>query len=136
MIGINTAVAGRGLGLAVPINSSTRRIIASLLADGRVQRAFLGVVSAPTPLPPTSPSVWVGARVYASSRLSRVAPRPRPGCWPATCCSSVAGQPVWTACTLQRLMFAEAIGKDLLITVWRRNSLVDVIARPVALPDA
>ena len=51
VVGINTAVAGWGLGLAVPINDTTRRILAALVADGRVRRAYLGVVSTPAPLP-------------------------------------------------------------------------------------
>src|SRR5690348_5597351 len=51
VVGINTAVAGWGLGLAVPINDTTRRIIGALIADGRVRRAYLGLVSTPAPLP-------------------------------------------------------------------------------------
>src|SRR6185437_12632234 len=52
VIGINTAVAGYGLGLAVPINSTTRQIISELTSNGRVRRAWLGVAGAPAPLPP------------------------------------------------------------------------------------
>ncbi|HEY1356672.1 MAG TPA: trypsin-like peptidase domain-containing protein, partial [Thermoleophilaceae bacterium] len=36
VVGINTAVAGVGLGLAVPINDATRRIISTLMKEGRV----------------------------------------------------------------------------------------------------
>ncbi len=51
VVGINTAVAGVGLGLAVPVNRTTRRIIAALMRDGKVRRAYLGLVSVPAPLP-------------------------------------------------------------------------------------
>src|SRR5208282_4659841 len=51
VVGINTAVAGIGLGLAVPVNATTRRIISALMRDGRVRRAYLGIVSVPAPLP-------------------------------------------------------------------------------------
>ena len=51
IVGINTAVAGVGLGLAVPINATTRKIIAALMRDGHVRRAYLGIVSVPAPLP-------------------------------------------------------------------------------------
>src|SRR5580692_3729092 len=51
VVGINTAVAGVGLGLAVPVNATTRRIISALMKDGRVRRAYLGLVSTPAPLP-------------------------------------------------------------------------------------
>src|SRR4030095_2953157 len=57
VVGINTAVAGVGLGLAVPINSTTRRIIGTLMREGRVRRAYLGLVNTPAPLPaPLAPA--------------------------------------------------------------------------------
>jgi S1-C subfamily serine protease len=52
VVGINTAVAGVGLGLAVPINTATRRIVAALMAEGRFRRAYLGIAGGPRPLPP------------------------------------------------------------------------------------
>src|SRR5919197_30690 len=56
VVGINTAVVGpgfgQGLGLAVPINEAARRIVAALMRDGRVRRAFLGIAGGPRPLPP------------------------------------------------------------------------------------
>src|SRR4029077_2439475 len=52
VIGINTAVAGVGLGLAVPINATTRRIIYALLHEGKVRRGYLGVAGAERPLKP------------------------------------------------------------------------------------
>src|SRR5271154_6563578 len=51
VIGINTAVAGVGLGMAVPVNNTTRRIISALMADGRVRRAYLGLAMMPGPVP-------------------------------------------------------------------------------------
>ena len=51
MVGINTAVAGVGLGMAVPVNDTTRRIISALMRDGRVRRAYLGLVMMPGPVP-------------------------------------------------------------------------------------
>src|SRR4249920_2070095 len=44
VVGINTAVAGVGLGMAVPVNATTRRIISTLMRDGKVRRAYLGLV--------------------------------------------------------------------------------------------
>src|SRR6202035_3844768 len=52
VVGINTAVAGVGLGLAVPINSTTRGLVAALMSEGRVRRAYLGLAGGPRPLPP------------------------------------------------------------------------------------
>src|SRR3954462_14875374 len=52
VIGINTAVAGIGLGLAVPINEATRRVIGALMTEGRGRRAYPGTAGGPPPLPP------------------------------------------------------------------------------------
>src|SRR6185312_2468585 len=52
VVGINTAVAGVGLGLAVPVNDTTQRIIGALMTTGRVRRAWLGIAGAQAPLPP------------------------------------------------------------------------------------
>src|SRR6266550_2520768 len=52
VVGINTAVAGVGLGLAVPINDTTRRIVHALMTDGAVRRAYLGIAGGSRPLPP------------------------------------------------------------------------------------
>src|SRR6266540_2382592 len=52
VVGINTAVAGIGLGLAVPINDTTQQIVAQLMRDGRVRRAYIGVAGGPRPVPP------------------------------------------------------------------------------------
>ena len=38
VVGINTAVAGIGLGLAVPIDATTRPILGALMRDGRVKK--------------------------------------------------------------------------------------------------
>ena len=51
LVGVNTAVAGVGLGLAVPINDATRKLIGALMTQGRVRRAYLGVAGGPRPLP-------------------------------------------------------------------------------------
>src|SRR3954447_12355951 len=136
VVGINTAVAGTGLGLAVPVNDTTRRIIGTLVRDGRVRRAFLGLVSSPAPLPPVL-AERVGRR--EGLRIVEVvpgSPAARAGLFAGDVLLTVGGQPVSTAQSVQRLMFAEAIGKDLPITVWRRGALVDVLARPTELTAA
>jgi S1-C subfamily serine protease len=136
VVGINTAVAGTGLGLAVPVNDTTRRIIGTLVGEGRVRRAFLGLVSSPAPLPPA-----LAERLGRKEGLRIVevvpgSPAARAGLFAGDVLLTVGGQPVSTAQSVQRLMFAEAIGKDLPITVWRRGALVDVIARPTELSAA
>ncbi|QGF23465.1 S1C family serine protease [Raineyella fluvialis] len=133
VIGINTAVAGLGVGLAVPINATSRRIIASLMHDGRVRRAYLGLITSPAPLPPQ----WVertGRRT--ALRVVEVvpdSPAVSSGILPYDLVLAVQGRPLGDAQSLQRLLFEEAIGKRLEITVLRRGALVDTVVVPAEL---
>lgn len=136
VIGINTAVAGIGLGMAVPVNTTTRRIISTLMREGKVRRAYLGLVMVPAPL--SAP--WrermgrtTGLRV---AEVVPGGPADRAGLRPGDLLLSAAGHPVAAAQDLQRLMFADAIGKPLAITVMRNGALVDVIAEPSELVAA
>jgi S1-C subfamily serine protease len=137
VVGINTAVAGVGLGLAVPINDTTRRIVSALMHDGRVRRAYLGIAVAPAPVAP----VWrsrLGGRSTGLRVASVVAggPADRAGLRTGDLLLTADGHEVATAQDLQRLMFAEAIGRRLGITVMRNGALVDVIAEPAELVAA
>lgn len=137
VVGINTAVAGAGLGLAVPVNATTRRIVSTLMRDGRVRRAYLGVVVVPAPVAP----VWrpkLGGRATGLRVASVVsgAPADRAGLRSGDLLLTAGGHEVATAQDLQRLMFAEAIGHPLAVTVMRNGALVDVIAEPTELVAA
>jgi S1-C subfamily serine protease len=137
VVGINTAVAGTGLGLAVPVNATTRRIVSTLMRDGRVRRAYLGVAVVPAPVAP----VWrskLGGRETGLRVASVVpgGPGARAGLRVGDLLLTAGGQEVATAQDLQRLMFAEAIGRPLAVTVMRNGALVDVIAEPSELVAA
>ena len=82
VVGVNTAVAGIGLGLAVPINEATRRIIGALMSEGRVRRAYLGIVGGSRPLPPRFAAGPAMPAEWRSSRSSTAAPPTEPGCAP------------------------------------------------------
>ena len=137
VVGINTAVAGVGLGLAVPVNATTRRIMSALMREGRVRRAYLGLVVAPAPVAPA----WrprLGGR-HTGLRVASVVtggPADRAGLRPGDLLLTAGGHEVATAQDLQRLMFADAIGRPLAITVMRNGALVDVIAEPSELVAA
>jgi S1-C subfamily serine protease len=136
VVGINTAVAGVGLGMAVPVNGTTRRIISALMADGRVRRAYLGLAMVPGPVP----AAWrerLGRKTgLLIAQVVAGGPADTAGLRAGDLLLTVAGNPVAVSQDLQRLMFAEAIGRPLAITVMRNGALVDVIAEPSELVAA
>jgi S1-C subfamily serine protease len=136
MVGVNTAVAGIGLGLAVPINTTTTGLITTLMTRGRVRRAWLGIAGAQSPLPPAL-AEKVGRR--HGLRVAQVVPESpaaQAGLLRGDIVVAVGGEPVLTSTTIQRLMVEGAIGQRLEITVWRSGALVDVVALPRELIDS
>ncbi|MGK5558706.1 S1C family serine protease [Actinomadura kijaniata] len=133
VVGVNTAVAGIGLGLAVPVNATTRRIIAALMADGRVRRAYLGLVATPVPVPARLRDRLGQPHALRIEQVMPASPADRAGLRRGDLVLTAAGTPVHQAQSLQRLMFADAIGRPLAITVLRNDAMVDVIAEPVEL---
>ncbi|SOE03668.1 S1C family serine protease [Blastococcus haudaquaticus] len=133
VVGINTAVAGWGLGLAVPINDTSRRIVRALVADGRVRRAYLGLVSTPAPLPAPLAERTGRRRGLRIVDVVPGAPADRAGLKPGDLVLEAARRPVADAQSLQRLLFAEAIGHPLPMTVHRRGAMVDVVTLPAEL---
>ena len=133
VVGVNTAVAGIGLGLAVPINTTTRRIIDTLMVEGRVRRAYLGVVGVPAPLPDdiaerTGQNAGLRVREVVSG-----GPADRAGLRSGDLVLTVGRTRVSDAQGIQRQLFAEVIGTALPITVLRNGAMVDVYATPAEL---
>lgn len=135
VVGVNTAVAGVGLGLAVPINATTRRILDTLLQDGRVRRSFLGVAAAPSPLPPDLAGKLGRAHGIRLVHVEPGSPGERAGLRNGDLVVTVGGQPVDNAQALQRRLFAHVPGEPLPITTYRNGAMVDVIAHPALLRE-
>ena len=136
VVGVNTAVAGIGVGLAVPVNTTTRQIISTLMTHGRVRRAWLGIAGAQAPLPP--PLVdKLGRRT--GLRVAQVvagSPADAAGLRVGDVVLAVDGSDIATSTAIQQLMVEGAIGRRLEVTVWRNGALVDAIAVPRELTDA
>jgi serine protease Do len=130
VIGINTAVAGVGLGLAIPIGNTTRRIIASLLRNGRVRRAWLGIAGAHRPLPPRVARRLQRTGGIGVTEVVAGSPAAAAGLQPGDLILDVDGQAVTDAGDLQRLMLDEAIGRVLRVRVLRLGQLVELQAIP------
>ena len=130
MVGVNTAVAGIGVGLAVPINSTTREIIAALMSAGRVRRAWLGIAGVQVPLDPA-----LAARIGSPTGLqvagvSEGSPAAEAGLRRGDIVVELDKQTVVTTTAVQRLMVENAIDRRIEITVWRNGALVDVVLQP------
>ncbi len=111
VVGINTALAGIGLGLAVPINDATRAIISSLIREGRVRRAVFGAAVAPRPLP-RSMAGRIGRRAAVQvMQIVPGGPADRGGLVQGDLLVSLDGEPLGDATDLQRLMTSERIGR-------------------------
>jgi len=136
VVGINTAVAGVGLGMAVPINGTTRRIISALMRDGRVHRAYLGLVMIPGQVPASWRERLGRNTGLLVAQVLPGGPADRAGLRAGDLLLTVAGKPVAVAQDLQRQMFADAIGRPLPVTVMRNGALVDVIAEPTELTSS
>ena len=133
VVGINTAVAGVGVGLAIPINGITRQIVATLMAEGRVRRAYLGLAGTPAALPPP---VALRLDQKIGMRIEQVVsegPAAKAGLRPGDLLVSANGEAVTNAQSLQRLMLGDAIGQPLALTVLRSEALVDMIVTPEEL---
>jgi S1-C subfamily serine protease len=133
VVGVNTAVAGVGLGLAVPINPATRQIIGSLMRHGRVRRAYIGIAAGPRPLPP-----------HARARLGRSAgveivevaadsPAEHAGLRVEDLVVELDGAPVASVDDIQRAMTETAIGNSVSMRVLRGERLITLTLAPVEL---
>ena len=135
VVGISTAVAGIGLGLAVPVNSTTRRIIGALMHDGRVRRAYLGLVSSPAPLTPAQAERFGQRRALRVVEAVENSPAALSGLHAGDLVLAVDGVPLGDAQSLQKRLFEDAIGQRMEITVLRNGALVDAVVEPAELTD-
>ena len=133
VVGINTAVAGVGLGLAVPINEVTRKIIGALMRDGRFTRAYIGIAGGSRPLPPRLARELGRAACVEVVEVVEGSPAAKAGLRPEDLIVAVGGMPVEGADDLQRLMAGELIGERVTAAVVREGRQLEVDLVPVEL---
>ncbi len=133
LVGVNTALAGLGLGLAVPINATTLELVASLLRDGRVRRAYLGIVGGGRPLPSRRAEQLGQARGVGVAEVIQGSPADRAGLRATDTILSIGTTPTLDAGDLQRAMVAGAIDERLPLRVLRDDEVLDLDVVPTEL---
>jgi S1-C subfamily serine protease len=133
VVGINTAVAGVGLGLAVPVDGATRLILAALMRDGRVRRAYLGIVGGTRRLAPP-----LAARLGRKAGLEVVqlldgSPAAAAGVRAGDVIVSLDGRPIAGVGDLQRSLVGDLVGRSIEVTLERDGTLAEVALTPAEL---
>ncbi|MGH2942913.1 MAG: S1C family serine protease, partial [Solirubrobacteraceae bacterium] len=135
VVGVNTAVAGVGLGLAVPIDATTRRIIAALMTDGRVRRAYLGIAGGSRPLPPRTVARLGRDRAIEVVEIVPGSPAAAAGLQPEDLLVEAAGVQLRGVEDLHRLMTEAMIGLPLDLMVVRDGEQRRMSITPRELGD-
>ena len=139
VIGINTALVGpmvgQGLGLAVPIDEVTKRIIGALIKDGRVRRAYLGVAGGTRPLPPRLADELGQQQGIEVVEVVDGSPARRAGVRPGDILISGDGEALENAKDLQALMTGDRVGKNFDLKLIRRGNVQTLTTRPERLID-
>jgi S1-C subfamily serine protease len=135
VIGVNTAVAGVGLGLAVPINAATRQIVAALMRHGRVRRAYIGIAGGPRPLPPHARVRLGRERGVEVIEVAPGSPAARAGLRAEDLIVGLGGETVERVDDIQRAMTEAAIGHPVAVSVLRGDRWLDLELSPIELTE-
>ncbi len=133
LIGVNTAVAGMGLGLAVPMNATTQAILSALMRNGRVRRAYLGIAGGTRALPPAIAQKLGRKAGVEVQEVVTGSPAAGAHLQSGDVIVSVGDTPVAKAGDLQRLMVEARIGSKLALSILRGENLITLEAVPVEL---
>jgi serine protease Do len=130
VVGINTAVAGVDLGLAVPINAATRKIVSALMSEGRFRRAYLGLALGSRPLPPRIASRLGRRDCVEIVSVVESSPAARAGLRPEDLIVAVDGRPIENVDELQRQMVGELIGAEVRLILERGGRELELTLVP------
>jgi len=133
VIGVNTAVAGVGLGLAVPVNAATRAILGALMTEGRFRRAYLGIAGGARPLPPRLARKLARASGVEVVQVADDSPAAAAGLRSEDLIVELDGAPVADVADLQRLMVVEKIGAAVSLKVVRQGRELELSLVPAEL---
>jgi S1-C subfamily serine protease len=134
VVGVNTALAGVGLGLAVPINLATRRVIGALIADGHVRRGYIGIAGSPRPIPPAQRETYGAGDVVEISQVVPGSAADRAALRAGDLIVELDGRRIQGVTDLQAAMDADSIDSRLVVTVLRAGLERKLVVVPTELP--
>ena len=134
VVGVNTALAGIGLGLAIPINHATRRIIGALITDGRVRRGYIGISGAARPIPPAQRDRYGPGDVVEVSDVAADSAAERGGLRSGDQIVEINGHRIHGVADLQNALDADSINSHLVATVLRSGLERKLVIVPTELP--
>jgi S1-C subfamily serine protease len=135
LVGVNTAVAGVGLGLAVPINAATLRIVSGLMSEGRIRRAYLGIVGSRRPLPPRLVAELGRESGIGVAEVVAGSPAAKAGLKATDVILTLDGRELNSAGDLQSLMIGDAVGRRVTLGVLRSDRVLEIGVTPAELVD-
>jgi S1-C subfamily serine protease len=137
VVGINTALVGpgfgQGLGLAVPLDATTRGFIGALVTHGRVDRAELGLSGGSRALPPRVADRLGRRRGVEVTGVVAGSSAARAGVRPEDIVVALDGEPVEEISDLQRILTGDRAGRAIEALLVRGGDLlaVAVVPRPL-----
>jgi S1-C subfamily serine protease len=134
VVGVNTAIAGLGLGLAVPINHATRRVIGALITDGHVRRGYLGIAGAPRPIPPAHRERYTEGDAVEIINVVPDSAADQGGLRPGDLIVELDGRRTLGVADLQAALETDGIGSRIVVTVLRAGLERKLIVVPTELP--
>ena len=132
VVGINTAIIGgaQGIGFAIPVSGSFRRVVFTLVTEGRVRRAYLGVAVVSRPAK-TQNGFEGGAGV---ENVAPNSPAERAGVRAQDIIVGFGEEPVRSNDELLSMLDESAIGRDAQLRVLRGGRELSLKVRPQELP--
>jgi len=130
VVGINTAIIGgaQGIGFAVPVSAAFRRVVFALVTEGRVRRAYLGVMVQ---------SRQARDDASGGAQIENVAPNSpadRAGLRQGDLIVGFDGKPVHSTDDLLNFLDGSAIGRDAELRVRRGRGDLSMRVRPQEQP--
>jgi S1-C subfamily serine protease len=139
VVGISTAVVGpgigQGLGMAVPVNATTRAVVGALASGHRVRRAYLGIGGGARPLPSAVVRTLGRGRGVEVVSVMAASPADLAGVQPGDVIVSLDGAPVEEVGDLQRLLAEERIGRAGTLGIVRTGQLHERAVTYDELPE-